>query len=230
MRFMDKPPFTIRQLSAVDLEDILNLQALIVSCLPKPEMLAPYDATWLAQHLETQGLIRGGFAARQLVAYHHLYYPAAHDRERNLGRDIGLETHELGRVANIQMVAVHPDHRGQGLARHLNQLAVQAVIDEGRCRHLCATVSPLNYDNLKLMLGAGLQIKALKPKYGGKMRYIFHRSLVPQPPCHRGHSPQIVVDPQDWGRQQDLIAQGYRGLAVSSIDSGNSGWMMVFGR
>ena len=50
----------------------------------------------------------------------------------NLGMDINLPPEDLIKVAHIQAMAVHPDHRGNGLQRRLARAHLALEEDSGR--------------------------------------------------------------------------------------------------
>jgi predicted GNAT family acetyltransferase len=139
------------------------------------------------------------------------------------------------------MMAVHPDHRGQGLAGALNRHAVRRVVREGRCLHLCATVSPFNIANLRIMFHSGLKIRELAPRYGGKMRYLFHKHLARRPHDHRPASQdrrQVILGLAALSEQKEHFGEGYSGVAlipdpglrVLGDASGITNWHLVLER
>ena len=75
-------------------------------------------------------------------------------------------------------------------------------------KYVCATVAPFNIPSLKDKFAQGMVVVALKPKYGGHLRYVFFKKL--------GKSTKREGEPAlcqmaDTKGQQKLLAQGYRG-------------------
>ena len=80
--------------------------------------------------------------------------------------------------------------------------------EDSKYDYVCCTVAPFNIPSLKDKFAQGMEIAALKEKYGGSMRYVFVKEL-------RG------VKERDWtdiksipmnnaGGQQALLSEGYR--------------------
>src|SRR5699024_1882774 len=90
--------------------------------------------------------------------------------------DINLNKNELLKVAHLETTVVHPDYRGNNLQHRLGTIMIDLATQKGLTQLTC-TVSPLNYYSLRNNMNNGLKIKALKPKYGGMLRYILHKKL-----------------------------------------------------
>lgn len=156
----------------------MTLQDVIVSGLQQPDLFEPYQRSWIQDRIAHRGYIIGAFAGENLAAFCHVYYPDADDTERNYGFDMDFDEAERLHVVNLHMFCVHPEYRGNGLAVTLNHLALSKMQqDTPGHYHVCSSVSPYNIYSLRVLLDAGLFIKALTHKYGGKLRYIVHRDL-----------------------------------------------------
>jgi hypothetical protein len=150
--------------------------------------------------------------------------------------DVGLPHTALEKVANFQMVCVHPYFRGNGLALRMNRLSLDQLREHGTYEHICATVSPHNIWNLDILLKSGFHIRNLKPKYGGKMRYIMYRRLS-MAGAFGAHG-LVELKLKDVKSQKRLLQSGYCGVQLKPID-GNGlkrspasaiGWHLLFAR
>ena len=165
-------------------------------------------------HLSDKGFVVGLFSDEKLAAFRNVYYPEIGEHNWNLGMDIGLCNEELADVANLQMVCVHPDYRGNGLALKMNRISLRLLSEHGTYEHICATVSPYNFWNIRILLDSGFHIRSLKRKYGGKLRYIVYQRL--RNPVVFDGCTAIKSSLNDFYTQKKLLADGYCGLAVTS--------------
>ena len=67
--------------------------------------------------------------------------------------------------------------RGQGLQKQL-LLEGEKILRNTSYRTALATVSPNNPASLNTLLGAGFQIIATVPKYGGLLRHVLYKDLI----------------------------------------------------
>ncbi len=75
---------------------------------------------------------------------------------------------------------------------------------------MCCTVAPFNIPSLKDKFAQGMEIAALKEKYGGSLRYVFVKEL-------RGDKESDWTDVQsilmsDASGQQALLSEGIVGM------------------
>ncbi|MGD9366152.1 MAG: hypothetical protein PVH87_10665 [Desulfobacteraceae bacterium] len=208
--------FYITKLGESDLPNIMALQEIIVRNLHCSEILEPFPEDFMREHLTKRGFILGLFSGGGLVAFRNVFFPDRSDMVWNLGRDIGLPDVALGKVANLQLVCVHPDYRGNGLALKMNRLSLALLRERGAYEHICATVSPLNIWNLDILLNSGFHIRNLKPKYGGKMRYIVHQRLS-MPEIFDTHG-LVELKLKEVKPQKRLLRAGYCGIRLKPKD------------
>lgn len=208
--------FYITKLGKSDLPNIMALQETIVRNLHRSDILEPFPAAFMREHLTNRGFILGLFSGGGLVAFRNVFFPDRSDMVWNLGRDIGLPDVALGKVANLQLVCVHPDYRGNGLALKMNRLSLALLRERGIYEHICATVSPHNIWNLDILLNSGFHIRNLKPKYGGKMRYIMHQRLS-MPETFDIHG-LVELKLKDVKPQKHLLRSGYCGVQLKPKD------------
>jgi ribosomal protein S18 acetylase RimI-like enzyme len=210
--------FEMRTLEKSDLPQIMALQNVILGRLSRKDLLEAFSRQFMESHIGAKGFILGIFVQNELIAFRNVYFPGLNDREWNLGYDIGLKAPEdLKRVANLQMICVHPRYRGNSLGRQLNLHAIDTIRRLGRYTHLCATVSPYNYWNIRILLKCGFTIRTLKDKYNGKLRYVVYQNLtltagdLEQNDC-------VSVRLTDVERQKALIHRGFIGIGIREID------------
>ena len=223
--------YMITPLCEEHLPVIMALQECIIQNLGRSDLLQPFSCDFMRQHMGRQGMVLGVFAENRLVAFRNIYFPDPRDEEWNLGRDLALPEEALAKVANLQMVCVHPHFRGNGLALKMNQISLGLLRERGTHPHVCATVSPYNIWNLPILLNTGFRVAKLKNKYGGKLRYILHQDL---------HQPYLYHDDgvvharlEDFDTQKKLFSAGFSGVALlrresSDRDNPSAGLDIVF--
>ena len=166
----------------------------------------------MKEHIGEKGFILGIVSGGSLIAFRNVYFPDMGDPELNLGIDLGLPENSLCKVANFQMVCVHPDFLGNSLALVMNRHAISILRRMEPYEHLCATVSPYNFWNIKILLDSGFVIKKLKKKYGGKLRYIVHQNL--KNPGKFPSDPELMVSLTDFLKQKELFNDGWSGIMI----------------
>lgn len=82
--------------------------------------------------------------------------------------------------------------------------------EDSQYDYVCCTVAPFNIPSLKDKFAQGMEIAALKEKYGGSLRYVFVKEL-------RGDKERDWTDVKhilmsDAGRQQALLSEGIVGM------------------
>lgn len=225
--------YVMNQLNGSHIDEIMALQQVIVRNLSRPDMLASFSRDFMKAHLGAQGFVIGVWVESRLIAFRNVYYPSRDDTEWNLGLDMGFSPETLRQVANLQMVCVHPDYRGNALARKMNRVALYLLKKLGRRPQVCATVSPHNVWNIRILLNSGFYIRALKRKYGGKLRYIVHQNLQSPSPEFDGSAVWVSCD--DMQRIEALLCAGYLGVSIAK-DNGpetereSSGYNILFQR
>mgnify|MGYP001332513276 CR=1 FL=1 len=200
-------------LDAGYLPEIIALQQVIIEGLPRGDMLQPFSESFMKEHIGEKGFILGVVSGGSLIAFRNVYFPDMDDPEWNLGIDLGLPENSLCKTANFQMVCVHPDFLGNSLALVMNRHAISVLREMEPYEHLCATVSPYNFWNIKILLDSGFVIKKLQTKYGGKLRYIVHQNL--KNPGMFPSAPELMVSLTDFTRQKELFNTGWSGTMLA---------------
>ena len=232
----EEVPYEMRFLDEGHLPQIMALQDIVVNVLGEQVLFQPFSADFMKEHLGTRGFSIGAFSGAELMAFRNVYFPDSNDQEWNLGLDLELPEEELSKVANLQLVCVHPSYWGNSLAFRMNSSAIRAVKDMGKYYHLCATVSPYNYWNVRILLRSGFVIKKIKEKYGGKLRYVVYQDL--QKPMRFAPNGECCARLTDIHEQTEILEKGSCGIKIQEIpsaptanlyDSAN-GFEVIFGK
>ena len=163
----------------------------------------------------------GIYVGDDLIAYSILRIPWFSGRAMsyNLGLDINLLPEDLIKVAHIQAIAVHPDHRGNGLQKKLAGAHLAMAGDLGY-HHILCTVSPRNSKSLANMLSCGFRIEALRPKFQGWLRFILHKDLkkahLSSARDADGRTEKIAISITDLEGQQILLERGFKGFMIET--------------
>ncbi|WP_052025596.1 MULTISPECIES: hypothetical protein [Anoxybacillus] len=192
------------------LTEILSLQQLVVDQLDQKDMLQPLTEEEYAYILQGNGLMIGAFASDQLIAFRALLFPPID--EEHLGLDIGLAKEELEDVIYQEISIVHPKARGNKLQKTLAHFIMNELDRTNKAyKYICCTVAPFNIPSLKDKFAQGMEIAALKQKYGHRLRYIFFKT---RDETKRTWREYMSVRIDDISQQQTLLANGWRGIAL----------------
>ncbi len=217
-------PFHVTLLSLEHMEQILSLQNVVVEALEDKGRLQPLSLEEFQYILEGNGMMIGAFIQNELIAFRALLVPPIDDE--HLGLDIGLPESELHRVIYQEISNVHPNCRGNGMQKILATIIMDELQKEdSKYDYVCCTVAPFNIPSLKDKFAQGMEIAALKEKYGGSMRYVFVKEL--RKDTERDRTDVKDIPMSDAGGQQALLSEGYRGYEMEKID-GN--FVVKFGR
>ena len=205
--------YEIRILDTSCLPQIMELQQFVINNLLRKDTLQPFSADFMEEHLGSKGFVLGVLSGNNLLAFRNVYFPDTNDKEWNLGIDLELPPGILNKVANLQMVCVHPSCRGNSIAAIMNKHAIRIIRDLGIHHHVCATVSPYNFWNIRILLDSGFIIKKLTKKYGGKLRYIVHQDLHRPMNFESGCFQPVVLT--DFIRQHEMLSSGWYGTDLN---------------
>ncbi len=159
------------------LEEICAIQEEAFRTLDNPELLRRNSKEVLHACLMEPHTTLGAYYGGRMAAFAVLY--VAKDSTENLGRDIGVTEEELSTVANVKLVIVRKEFRGNGLQKLLTQRLEEFARDQG-IQTLCATVSPANDYSIRNFEALGYRFYACKTKYGNLKRNIYVKSIVTQ--------------------------------------------------
>ena len=206
--FPDGQAYIVRRLTETDISAVLHLQDLVVRYLNDKTKLQPLSEEEYRSITTGNGLLIGVFVAEKLISFRALVVPDT--LEEHLGIDAGLSEAELGFVIYQDISNVHPDWRGLSLQKRMAAwIMAELAKSEHPFKYVCSTVAPFNIPSLKDKFAQGMEIVALKPKYGGHLRYIFCKEIEENSTKRDGEP--ILCAMADTKGQQKLLAQGYRG-------------------
>ncbi|MGE1131325.1 GNAT family N-acetyltransferase [Bacillus wiedmannii] len=217
-------PFHVTLLTLENIEQILSLQNVVVEALEDKSRLQPLSLEEFQYILEGNGMMIGAFIENKLIAFRALLVPPID--EEHLGLDIGIPESKLHRVIYQEISNVHPNCRGNGMQKILATVIMDELQKEdSKYDYVCCTVAPFNIPSLKDKFAQGMEIAALKKKYGGSMRYVFVKEL-------RGDKERNWTDVKsapmsDAIGQQALLSKGYRAYEMEKIDDT---FIVKFGR
>lgn len=209
----DGQPFHVRYLTIDDLPLILRLQKKVENALLSSATLEPLSEEEFSVILSGHPLMIGVFVEEKMIAFRAMLEPEL-DAE-HLGIDAGLPEVELSKVIYQEISNIDPDYRGNGLQNYMGKL-LMSRLDDKRFRYVCATVAPFNIASIKDKLELGLEIVALKEKYGGKLRYIFMKDLAASV-SGRVFNEESFIKMSEVEEQQKLIEAGFRGISIKEV-------------
>ncbi|PEF58566.1 N-acetyltransferase [Bacillus cereus] len=216
--------FHVTLLSLEHIEQILLLQNVVVEALEDKSRLQPLSQEEFQYILEGNGMMIGAFIENELIAFRALLVPPIDDE--HLGLDIGLPESELHCVIYQEISNVHPKCRGNGMQKILATVIMDELQKEdSKYDYVCCTVAPFNIPSLKDKFAQGMEIAALKEKYGGSLRYVFVKEL--REDNERDWTDIKSVPMNNAGGQQALLSEGYRGFEMEKVDGD---FIVKFGR
>lgn len=220
-RLKNGKDLTIMSLTTDHLEDILALQQQVIATLTSESFLQPLSEKEFLYLLNGKGFMIGAYDKEHLIAFRAMLEPDLD--EEHLGKDAGLPRSEWPLVLYSEVSNVHPHFRGNNLQVVLGKIIMQKV-DEQRFRYVCATVAPFNIASLKDKFAHGMQIVALKVKYGGLLRYILMKDLanVVEP---NGFTDSCQIPMADTEQQQQYLQEGWKGTGIEQV---NNEWFVCF--
>lgn len=209
MQYMQVGPYHlhVRLLSPEDTDQLIKLQQKVYDSLEQPEQLQQLTTDEIEEILRQQ-LFAGAFHNQQLIAARAFLRPIR-DPEP-LAKDVGIPEREWDHVIYSEITIVDPDAQGHGLQKKMGQWWLEKL-KESDVAYICSTVAPFNIASMKDKFQLGMEIAALKPKYNGKLRYVFVKRLHQQGK-YQDEIQRVRMD--ETVEQQHLLAEGYRGIAM----------------
>ncbi len=172
MKYSDND-FVFRRCTSDCISSICEIQEIAFSMLDNPDILRRNSKEQLSECLEDPHYTIGAFHNDKLAAFAVLYDSIS---KENIGYDIGLNDDQIKFSANIKLVIVLPEYRGNGLQKKLISRLERIAKDRGK-KILCATVSPNNIFSTKNFEHLGYQLHSCKFKYGGLKRNIYYKNI-----------------------------------------------------
>ncbi|MFO7819473.1 MAG: hypothetical protein R6V17_04470 [Halanaerobacter sp.] len=211
-----KKDYKMHLLGASDLEAVVELQDIVVKDLEEDSLYNSFAPSDLAELLGAKGVTIGTVVDGQLIAFCAILFPGLEDN--NLGWDLELPQEKLSEVAHLELVAVHPQYRGNSLQEKMTLKVVAEAKKRRTMRYLCETAAPTNYPSVKSTLRAGLVIVKLKLKYHQWQRYIFYQDLL-QPVQVDLEDTRLILA-TDFAKQKEVLAAGYCGIDLKRSPEG----------
>lgn len=167
---LDIRKLEIKKLSNVDLDEIMQIQEEAFSVMENSATLRRNTKETFAVCFDEPSIAYGVMYNGQMIAFGMLYC-AGKDQE-NLAYSLdNTDDYDLSKVANVKVIIVRPDYRGNGLQRYLISLLEKHAIDNGYKTLLC-TVSPENQYSMNNFVQSGYEAVKTLNKYGGLARVL----------------------------------------------------------
>lgn len=211
-----KKSYKMYLLDESDLDALVQLQDVVVKDLEKDSLYNSFAPSDLAELLGAKGVTIGAVVDEQLIAFCAILFPGLEDN--NLGWDLELPQEELSEVAHLELVAVHPQYRGNSLQEKMTLKVVEEAKKIRTIRYLCETAAPTNYPSVKSTLKAGLVIVKLKLKYHQWQRYIFYQDFFE--PLEVDLEDTRLILAADFAKQRKVLAAGYCGIDLKRSKEG----------
>lgn len=173
MKYTDNE-FEFKKCEMKDLDAICKIQEIAFENLENTNLLRRNTKEMLEKCLNDPHYTLGAFHNGNLVAFAILY--DGQKTVENIGLDIGIDGDELNAVANVKLVIVLPNYRGNGLQNKLVFQLEQIAKFKGK-KLLCATVSPENIYSIKNFEKLGYKVNTQKEKYNGLVRNIYCKEI-----------------------------------------------------
>ncbi|WP_433957368.1 GNAT family N-acetyltransferase [Cytobacillus horneckiae] len=210
------PSYVVTYLQEKDIKAIMALQEEVIAALDNKSVLQPLLEEEFKYILKGKGLLIGAWIGEKLIAFRALLVPPID--EEHLGLDVGIE--DLSKVIYQEISNVHPIYRGNHLQQKLAAILMDELKKDEHCfEYVCSTVAPFNFPSLKDKLSQGMEIAALKEKYGGRLRYVFVMEIHRKEAVEWKKSQQVPM--KNTALQQALLAEGWRGVGMI-VDGENS--------
>lgn len=195
-----------RRLTEADLSEVLRVQKNSVGSLSDESVYVESDRSDflnILSHGEMHGLFVGG----ELCGVASFLLPL----DAELARDIGIEDDLLCRAFVLDSCFVAADYQNNGIDRELIRICQKRATEKYDALYLLATVSPKNIPSILAFMSInGFRVRALKQKYGCKLRYIL---------CCEYHSKKLYtvyerLEITDVFGISMRLSEGYDGIAT----------------
>lgn len=213
-KLRDGQTFRVEKLTSDDLSSIITLQEKLKLTTNGQKFLEPLSYAEFSGILSGKGYMIGVFIDKKIVAFRAMAEPPID--EEHLGIDAGLPKEELPNVIYSEISNVDPDYQGNGLQKYMGKIVMKEV-DNTRFRYVCATVAPFNIASLKDKFSLGMEIVALKEKYGRKLRYIFLKDLM-HSKDERACTEKLRILMGEMEQQQKILQSGFIGTSIEKTE------------
>ena len=171
----DKSEFVFSQCKAGCIDEICDIQEETFETLSdNTDVLRRNSREMLLECLCEPHYTIGAYHNGKLAGFAVLYVPGT--GKENIGKDIGIAESELNTVANIKLVIVRPEYRGNGLQKKLTEKLENEAKNKGY-KVLCLTVSPDNIFSRRNVESSGYVFHSQKLKYDNLLRNIYYKYI-----------------------------------------------------
>ncbi|MBR4402558.1 MAG: GNAT family N-acetyltransferase [Flavobacteriales bacterium] len=171
--------FMFRPIDSSAIDTVMEIQQAAFDVMENTEILRANTRDMLIDCLENHYSM-GAFVVddngiEKMVAFGILYFPGSTDE--NLAQYLYDDIKNYDIYANMKLIIVLPQYRGQGLQRTLTEVLEYEARRRG-IQELFCTVSPLNTHSHNNMTASGYEfIKLVEGKYDGASRNVYHKKL-----------------------------------------------------
>ncbi|MBQ1276211.1 MAG: GNAT family N-acetyltransferase [Flavobacteriales bacterium] len=171
--------FTFSPIDGSSIDAVMDIQERAFEVMEDRQILRANSREMLLDCLENHYGI-GVFATvdgeEKMVAFGTLYFPGA--GEENLAQYLYDEIEDYDIYANMKLIIVLPEYRGNGLQRSITEVLEYEARRRG-IKELFCTVSPYNHHSYNNMMAIGYEfVKLVEGKYNGAARNVYHKRLI----------------------------------------------------
>lgn len=166
--------FTIKPCVEDELDRIVELQEIAFAHIDNSDILRRNTPETFLKCLQPPHYTIGAYRNNELIAFAILYIGG--NTSENIGIDIGASESELEFIANVKLIIVKPEFRGNSLQIQLVSELEKYAKDKGY-KTLCATVSPDNLFSMRNFELMGYALHSCKLKYDGLKRNIYYKNI-----------------------------------------------------
>lgn len=164
--------FCLRKCMVQDIDKVYHLQGMVINGLKNKEVLRENTKDMFVQCVKEPNLTLGVYDGGELAAAAILV--VKQEKEEDLSLD--LEKHKVVFAANLKLVMVKQEYRGNGFQKALMWLLEKYAYNCG-ITHLCTTVSGKNYYSLNNIKALDYEYDHSAIKYGGLSREVYVKDI-----------------------------------------------------
>lgn len=194
-----------------DLDDIWSLQETVIAGLSDKTLLRKNEITMFERCLMNDNVTLGVYDQTSLIALAILV--DENGNEEDLSKD--LEKHVVIRSANLKLIMVKKEYRGNHLQNILMWILEKYAYNKGYT-HLCTTVSASNSYSLRNIQKMSYNYDHSAIKYGGLSREVYVKDIKRDVDTYNDSVCQSIKNNKTIFKQQDLIQYIKGNLSIAS--------------
>ncbi|MBO4961275.1 MAG: GNAT family N-acetyltransferase [Flavobacteriales bacterium] len=171
--------FTFRPIDGSSIDTVMEIQKAAFAVMTNPQILRANTREMLLDCLENHygiGVYTLEEGEEKMVAFGVLYFPGNSDE--NLAHYLYDDIENYDIYANMKLIIVLPQYRGQGLQRSITEVLEYEARRRG-IQELFCTISPYNPHSQNNMTAIGYEfITLVEGKYDGASRNVYHKRLI----------------------------------------------------